>query len=165
MRSSKHSKGCYSRDDGSPSNKTPMLLDTPTECNLLADVGAGRAGKYKLGGIVLDGGDLSAGGGRTDVDHDNLVLRKLGDLGLLAIGGTDTEQTTEEVEVDLDLAVDLRESALETEDETDETIGTAKGGVDAGSDTDETTGNGVLEVVGLGVKGDNAAENGSALES
>lgn len=142
-----------------------MLLDTSAEGHLLANVGAGRAGEDKLGGIVLDGGDLSAGGCRADVDHDDFVLRELGDLGLLSVGGTDTEQTTEEVEVDLDLAVDLGESSLESENETDETIGTAEGGVDAGSDTDETTGDGVLEVVGLGVERDDATEDGCALES
>lgn len=152
------------RSDGGPTNQTPMLLNTTGQGDLLANVCAGRGGEDELGGIVLDGGNLGTGGRGTNVDHDDLVLGELGDLGLLAVGGADTEETAQEVEVDLDLAVDLGQASLETQDETDETIGSAEGGVDAGTDTDETTGDGVLEVVELGVEGDDSAEDGSALE-
>lgn len=152
------------RSNGSPSNQTPVLFDTPAECHLFANVGASRAYEDKLGSIVLDGGDLGTGGGGADVDHDELVLGEFGDLGLLAVGGPNTEQTTEQVEVDFDFTVDLGESALETEDETDETISSAEGRVDAGTDTNKTAGNGVLEVVGLGVERDDAREDGRALE-
>ena len=141
-----------------------MLLNTPTEGDLLADVGAGGTGKDKLSSVLLNGCDLGAGGGGADVDHDDLILGQLLDLGLLAVGSPDSEQAAEEVEVDLDLAVDLGQAALEAEDEADETVGTAEGRVDAGADTDEAAGDGVLEVVGLGVEGDDAAEDGGALE-
>lgn len=152
------------RSNGGPTDKTPVLLDTSGKGNLLADARAGGGGEDKLSGILLDGGHLGTGGGGTNVDHDDFVLGELVDLGLLAVGGADTEKAAEEVEVDLDLGVDLGEAALFTEDETDETIGTAEGRVDAGTDTDETTGHGVLEVVGLGVEGNDSAEDGSALE-
>jgi hypothetical protein len=141
-----------------------MLLDTSAQGNLLADVGTGRAGQDKLSSIVLDSGNLGTGRSGTNVDHDNLVLGELGNLGLLSIGSPDTEKTTEEVEVNLDLAVDLGQTALETQDETNKTIGSAKRRVDSGTDTNETTRNSVLEVVGLGVERNDSAEDGSALE-
>lgn len=141
-----------------------MLLDTSGQSNLLANVAAGRAGQNQLGGIVLDSDNLGSSRGGTNVDHDHLVLGQLGNLGLLAIGGSHTEQAAEKVEVDLDLAVDIGKTALETQDETNETISTAKGRVDSGTDTDETTGNGVLEIVGLGVERNDSAEDGGTLE-
>ncbi len=112
-----------------------MLLDTATEGNLLADVCAGGAGEDKLGSIVLDGSNLGTGGGRTNVHHENLVLSKLGDLGLLTIGGSNTEKTTEKIEIDLNLTIDLRESTLKTKNKTNKTIGSAESGVDTGSAT------------------------------
>lgn len=155
---------CDTGSNGGPTNKTPMLLDTSAESNLLADVGTGGAGQDKLGSIVLDSGNLGTSRGGTDVDHDNLVLSQLSNLGLLTIGSPDTEKTTEEVEVDLDLAVNLGKASLETQHETDETIGSAKGRVDSGTNTNKTTGNSVLKVVGLGVERDDSAEDGGTLE-
>lgn len=152
------------RSDGSPTNETPMLLDTSAKRNLLANLCASRRCKLELGSILLDGNNFGTGGGGTNVDHDNLVLRKLVDLGLLAVGRLDTEEAAKEVEVDLDLTVDVGEAALETEDETDKTIGSAEGRVDAGTDTNKTAGNGVLQLVGLRVERHNTAENGRALE-
>lgn len=124
-----------------------MLVNTSAEGDLLADIRADRAGQDQLGSIVLDSSNLGTGRCGTNVNHDDFVLGQLGDLGLLAIGGLDTEQTSEEVEVDFDFAVDIGELALKTQDETDQTIGTAKGRIDLGTDTDQTTGNSVLEVV------------------
>lgn len=140
-----------------------MLLNSATDGDLLANFCASRAGQAELSGIGLDTNDLSTGSSGTDVNHENFVLSKLSDLGLLAVGGFDTEQTTEKEVVDLDLSVDGGKAATVTEDETDETIGTAEGGVDTGTDTDKTTGNGELEVVVLGEERDNAGENGTAL--
>lgn len=141
-----------------------MLLDSSAHGDLLADLCASRAGELQLGGIVLDGNDLGTGGGGTNVDHEHFVLRELGNLGLLAVGGLHTQQSPEQEVVDLDLGVNLGELALETKDETDETIGTAERGVDAGTDTDETTGNGEFEAVVLGEQGDDAGEDGLALD-
>lgn len=139
-----------------PSNKTPMLFDSAGKGDLLADLGTGRAGELKSGGVGLDGDDLGTSGGGTNVDHEDFVLRELGNLGLLAIGSLDTEQTTEQEVVDLDLSVDGGKLATETKDETDQTIGTAEGGVDTGTNTNETTGNGKLQVVVLGEESDNS---------
>jgi hypothetical protein len=141
-----------------------MLLDTSAESNLLANVGTGRAGQDKLSSIVLDSSDLGTSRCGANVHHDNLVLGQLSNLGLLAVGSPDTEKATEEVEVNLDLAVNLGQAALETQHETNETIGSAKCRVDSGTNTDKTTRNSVLEIVGLGVERDDSAENGSALE-
>lgn len=147
-----------------PSNKTPVLLDSSAHGDLLANLCASRAGELQLGGIVLDSDDLGTSSGGTDVDHEDFVLCELGDLGLLAVGGLHTQKSPEQEVVDLNLGVDLGELALETKDETNETIGTAKSGVDAGTNTDEATGNGELEAVVLGEEGDNAGEDGLALD-
>ena len=152
------------RNNVGPSNETPVLLNSATDGDLLANFRASRAGQAELSGISLDTNDLSTGSSGTDVNHENFVLSKLGDLGLLAVGGLDTEQTTEKEVVNLDLGVDGRKAATMTENETDETIRTAKGGVDTGTDTNKTTGNGELEVVVLGEERDNTGENGTALD-
>jgi len=119
----------------SPSNQTPMLLDSSTESDLLADLGTGRAGKLQLGNIGLDTNDLGTCRGRSNVDHENFVLCQLGDLGLLSVCSLDTEQATEEEIVNLDFGIDRWKLALETEHETDKTIGTAQSRINAGADT------------------------------
>lgn len=153
------------RSDGGPTDQTPMLLDTTAQSNLFTQACAGRAGKGKLSSIVLDSNNLGTSRRGTNVDHDDFVLGKLGDLGLLAVGCPYTKQTAEEIEVDFDLAVNLGKSALETKDETDQTIGTTQSRVNARTNTNETTGNGIFEVVRFGVEGNDSAEDGSALES
>jgi len=140
-----------------------MLLDSAGKGNLLANLGTGRAGELKSGSIGLDSNNLGTSGGRTDVNHENFVLCELGNLGLLAVGGLDTEQTTEQEVVDLNLSVDGGKLATETKDETDQTIGTAEGGVDTGTNTDETTRDGELQVVVLGEQSNNSGEDGLAL--
>lgn len=112
-----------------------MLLDSSGKGNLFANLGTCRAGELKSGSVGLDGNDLGTSGGGTNVDHEDFVLCKLGDLGLLAIGSLDTEETTEEEVVDFDFSVDGGELSTETEDETNETIGTAEGRVDTSTNT------------------------------
>src|SRR5690349_2158204 len=90
-------EGRHIRSNSSPSDETPVLLDTTTQGNLLADICACRAGEDQLRGILLDGRDLGAGGRRADVDHDDFVLGQLLDLGLLSIGGSHTEQPAQQV--------------------------------------------------------------------
>lgn len=141
-----------------------MLVDTSAESHLLTDICADGAGQDQLSSVVLDSSDLSTSGRGANVDHDDLVLGQLGDLGLLAVGRLDTKQASEQVEVDLDLAVNVGQLALEAQDETDQTIGTAEGRVDLGTDTNQATGHGVLEVVALGVEGNDSAEERGALE-
>lgn len=88
------------RDNVCPSNKPPMLLDTTRQSNLLTDLGTRGGGERKTGGVSLDGNDLGTGGGGTNVDHEHFVLAELRDLGLLAVGGLDTEQPSEKKVVD-----------------------------------------------------------------
>ena len=140
-----------------------MLLDSAGKSDLLANFGTGRAGELKSGGIGLDGDDLSTSGGRTNVNHEDFVLCELGNLGLLAIGSLDTEQTAEQEVVDLDFSVDGGELATETKDETDQTIGTAESGVDASTNTNKTTRNSELEIVVLSKQRNNSGEDGLAL--
>lgn len=67
--------------------------------------------------------------------YQNFILCKFGDLGLLAVGRLDTEQSSEKEVVDLELSIDVGEMSAETKDETDETIRTAERGVYASTDT------------------------------
>lgn len=101
-----------------------MLVNSPTDGNLLADLGTGGAGERDLSNIGLDTQNLGTGGGGTNVHHQHFVLSKLGDLGLLAVGGPHTEQSAEQEVVDLDLGVDGGQATTVTQDETNETIGT-----------------------------------------
>lgn len=112
-----------------------MLLDSSRERDLLSHLGARRRRKCELRNIRLRSHDLRTGGSRPNVDHEHLVLGELGNLGLLAVGGLDTEKTTKKEEVDFEVEVDFGEVALETEDLADETIGTAKRGIDVGTNT------------------------------
>lgn len=141
-----------------------MLLDSARDGDLLANLSTGGTGQAELSGIGLDTEDLSTSSGGTNVNHQNFVLSKLGNLGLLAVGGLDTKKAAEQEVVDFNLGVDSGKTATVTENETDETIGTAKGGVDTGTNTDQTTGNGKLEVIVLSEERHNAGENGSALD-
>ena len=118
-----------------PANETPVLLDSPRKRDLFADLGTRGAGQGQAGRIGLDGHNLGARRGTADVDHENFVLRELGDLGLLAVGRLDTQQAAQQEVVDLELRVDGGQLATETQDETDQTIGTAERGVDAGTNT------------------------------
>jgi len=112
-----------------------MFLDSPTQRDLLADLGTRRAGELQPRSIRLDGDDLCARGRGADVDHEDFVLGQLCDFGLLAVGGLDAEQAAEEEVVDFELGVDRGKLAAETEDETDETVCTAECWVDSGADT------------------------------
>lgn len=126
---------CGTTDNSGPTNETPMLLNTSRKGNLLAVLSTGWGSELQLGTVSLDGNNLCSGSGRTNVDHENFALGELGNLGLLAIGSLDTEETTEEEVVDLEVGVDGWEFATETEDETDETIGTAKSWINSGTNT------------------------------
>ena len=84
-------------------DKPPMLLDTTTEGNLLADLRARRTGKLDLCKIRLDGQHTTTGARRADVDQQQLVLRELGDLRLLLVLRLDAEQTTKQEQGNLEL--------------------------------------------------------------
>lgn len=102
-----------------------MLVDSSGDGNLLANFCASRGGQGELGGIGLDTQDLGTGGGGANVDHQNLVLGQLGNLGLLAIGSLNTQKAAEQEVVDLNLGVDGGKMAAVAQNETDETISTA----------------------------------------
>ena len=112
-----------------------MLLDSAGKSDLLANLGTGRAGELKSGGIGLDGDDLSTSGGRTNVNHEDFVLCELGNLGLFAIGRLHTKQSSKQEVVDFDLCVDVGEVTAEAQDESDQTISTAECRIDSCTDT------------------------------
>lgn len=121
--------------DCSPSNKTPVLLNSSAEGDLLSDLSAGGASQLQSCSIGLDSNDLGTSGCGSNIDHEDLILCQLSNLGLLSIGSLDTEQATQQEVVDFDLGVNSGKLSTKTEDETDQTIGTAKSWVDAGSNT------------------------------
>ena len=140
-----------------------MLVHSSAESNLLTLLGTDGLRESDLGQVALDGLDLAAGGGRADVDHEDLRPAQLLDLGLLAtVAGLDTEQPAEEVVRDLNLGKYIWELSPQTEDLSDQPIGTGEGGVDAGTDTDETTGHGILQRVGFGEQTRHAGVDGRA---
>ena len=72
-----------------------MLVDSPTQGNLLPILSTSRASQLKFGHISLHSNNLCAGSSRPDVDHKDLVLGKFGDLSLLSVRSLDTEKTTQ----------------------------------------------------------------------
>ena len=112
------------RNNVGPSDQTPVLADSPTDGNLLADFSAGRAGERDLGNIGLHTQNLGTGSSRANVHHQNLILGQLRNLGLFTVCGPDTKQSAEQEVVDLDLGVDGGQTASVTQDETNQTIGT-----------------------------------------
>lgn len=67
--------------------------------------------------------------------YEDFILRKLGNLGLLAVCGLYSEQSSEEEVVDFKLSVNIGKVATETKDETDKTIRTTQGRVYTCTDT------------------------------
>lgn len=107
-----------------------MLVDPATQGDLLAQLGRGGGVEENLGEIGLDGHDAASLGRAADVDHQNLVLGELLNLGLLLVVRLDSEETAQEEVLDLNLDVDGRERALGAEHLADETIATGELGVD-----------------------------------
>jgi hypothetical protein len=112
-----------------------VLLDSSGQRNLLSLPGTSRGGQLKLSNIGLGGDDLGSGGGGSNVNHENFVLSQLSNLGLLSVGGLDSEKTSKKEEVDLKVSVDAGKLSLYSKDVTDETVGTAESGVDTGSNS------------------------------
>lgn len=83
-----------------------MLLDSPTKRNLLPIFGTSRRSQLQFCDIRLDGDNLCTSGGRTNVDHEDFILGKFGNLGLLAVRSLDTEKTAKKEVIDFEIAVD-----------------------------------------------------------
>lgn len=82
----------------------PVLVHTSAECNLFVFACAHRAVEYDLGLVVLDVQHAAAAACGANVDHEDLALGEALYLGLLlATRGFDTQQTAQQVELDLDL--------------------------------------------------------------
>jgi hypothetical protein len=118
-----------------PANKAPVLLNTSGQSHLFANLCASGRGERQTGSVSLDGNNLGARSGRTNVDHKHFVLCKLRNLGLLAVCGLDSEQSSKEEVVDLELSVNVGKMAAETKDKTNETIGTTQSRVYACTNT------------------------------
>jgi hypothetical protein len=75
-----------------------MLLDSPRQRNLLANLGTCGRCQLDLGQICLDAEYTATGRCRADVDKKQLALDELRDLCLFFVLGFDAEQTTEKEE-------------------------------------------------------------------
>ena len=84
-------------------NQPPMLLNTPTQRDLLANFSARRTCQLDFGKIRLDGQHTTTSTRRADVDQQQLVLCELGDLRLLLILRLYTEQAAEQEQRNLEL--------------------------------------------------------------
>mmetsp|Transcript_19175 Transcript_19175/g.31929 ORF Transcript_19175/g.31929 Transcript_19175/m.31929 type:complete len:348 (-) Transcript_19175:199-1242(-) len=71
---------------------------------------------------------------------------------------------TQEEKVDLELDVDVRQTAGGTENVSDHLVSAAERGVDVGSDSDQASWHGVLEVVGLSKERHDHGRDGRALD-
>lgn len=145
-----------------PQNPPPMLVNTPRQRNLFANLGASRVRQHNFRQISLDTRHTPARGGRTNVEHENLLLGKLLDLGLLLVVRLDTKETAEEEVIDFELGKDFGKLADAAQHLTDETVGTAQGRVDFGSHTNQSSRNRKLEVILLGKQRHDAGIDGPA---
>lgn len=57
-----------------------MLIDTPTERDLLANLGTCRCGEKNLGEVTLDAHNTATCRSGADVHHEHFILRQLLDL-------------------------------------------------------------------------------------
>ena len=136
--------------DLAPPDQAPVLLDAPAERDLLAVLGAHRAGELQLGEVVLDGEHARAGAHAADVEHQHLALGQLRDLGLLlALLGAHAEQAAQQEKVDLELCVHIGQRADLTEHLADEAVGARERRVDREADADQAARHRVLQLVRL----------------
>ena len=80
-----------SRLDFTPSNQSPVLVDTSAQGNLLALLGARRRGKSDRDISSLDGQNGPSRLRSSNVDEQRLANDQLGHLGLFAVVRLDTE--------------------------------------------------------------------------
>ena len=154
----------YIRNDVSPADQPPMLVNAPTQRNLLTDLRASWTRQLDLCSIGLYTHDLGTCGCRPNVDHENLALGQLSHLRLLAIRSLDTQQATEQHETDFQLGVDGWQTAFETKYEPNETICSAKGWIHPGTHTDKASWDSKFQVIVLGEERDDSAKDGSTLD-
>lgn len=85
-----------------PADKTPVLLNTPAQGNLLPFACAHRCSKLQLRQIILHSNDSSPRGHRSYVEHQDFALRQLRHLPLfLCPFCPDTQKPPEEKKVHL----------------------------------------------------------------
>jgi len=72
-----------------PSDQSPVFLDPPAQCDLLADRGAGRCRQSEFGCVGFDAHDLCARSCGPAVDHQNFILGEFGDFVLFSVGSLD----------------------------------------------------------------------------
>jgi len=124
-----------------------VLFDSPAQRDLLANFSAGGRRQGDLRAVVGDGDDPSASGSGSNVDHEDLTLGQLLDLGLLLIGRLHSEKSPQEEVVDHNLVEDGWQVADSAENLADQTVTSTQGWVDLGAHSNESAWNGVLQIV------------------
>jgi len=74
-----------------PTDESPMLVNTATQGDLLANLGTRRRSQENLCKIGFDAHNATASGRGADVNHQNLVLGEFLNLGLFFIISLDSE--------------------------------------------------------------------------
>lgn len=153
---------CTSAPDLTPTNQSPVLVNSPTQSNLLALLTARWCCQCDRDITTLYRCDPTTSLTRSNVDEQGLTNDKLANLGLFAVVCLDTKQSTEQEDLCSDFDVDGWALVNRRHDHTEQSVGTTESRVNEGTDTDKTTGNGKLEVVLLGVEGDDTRSQRSA---
>lgn len=79
-----------------PSNQSPVLVDSSTQRDLVLCLGTSWCGQCNLGQITLDTQHSSSDLGSTDVDKQLLAGGQFLNLGLFLVCGLDSEQSSEQ---------------------------------------------------------------------
>mmetsp|Transcript_34195 Transcript_34195/g.95410 ORF Transcript_34195/g.95410 Transcript_34195/m.95410 type:complete len:201 (-) Transcript_34195:108-710(-) len=142
-----------------------MLVDTPAQGHLVVLLCAHRVRQSDFGQVVLlDTENSAACGSGSDVDHEDLSLLQLRDLDGLAAVALDlhTQQSAEQVVLDLDLDVDVRELAWVPEDLPHKLVRAGQRWIDLGPDADQAAWYRELQPVLLRGQGDDPGADGLA---
>ncbi len=141
-----------------------MTLDAATEGDLVAGLGANGTRKHDLGEIGLDGGDTRSRGSGANVEHENLLDGEFLDAAGLAVG-LDTEQMAQEEKVDLKLDENVWETVGGAENVSDHLVGATQSGIHLCSDSDESSGDGVFQIICLCKQRHDDGGDGRALDA
>mmetsp|Transcript_8881 Transcript_8881/g.25337 ORF Transcript_8881/g.25337 Transcript_8881/m.25337 type:complete len:465 (-) Transcript_8881:10-1404(-) len=142
-----------------------MLVHSPAQGNLLPLLGAHWARQLHLGHVALHAEHPCPRTHRSDVKHKHLVLAQLLNLGLLLSSlRPHTQEPPEEEEVDLNLDKDVGELSDLAKHLPHEPVRPGQRWVNRRTNANQSSRNGVLELVVLREEGHNPGEDGVALD-
>ncbi|GIX66298.1 HVA22-like protein, putative [Babesia caballi] len=149
-----------------PPDEPPVLVDPPAERDLVPDACADRPRELELGHVRLHAADAPAHGGGPDVDHEELPLLELGNLGApVPVRGLDAKEPPASAS---DQRPPQPTSAIRKlpdvpDDLPDQAVGPGEGRVHGGAHADQPAGHRELQVVLLGKQRDDPRDDRLAL--